>query len=666
MAFSDVTHNLPDDRLDRVPDFGRAPMGSATEAHLAHIWESSPGWRGWLSTVDHKAIGLRYLVTAFIFLLIGGIEALIMRVQLALPDQTLLTPEQYNQLFTMHGVTMIFLYALPILSGFSNYLWPLLLGSRDMAFPRLNALSYWIFLFAGIFMYVSFPIGQAPNAGWFNYVPFSGPTYNTGPNIDVFALGMVLLGISTTVGSVNFVVTLFRMRAPGMTINRVPILVWGTLTASVANLLAIPAVSLAFFLLWLDRQIGTHFFDAANGGKPLLWQHLFWIFGHPWVYAIVLPAMGIVSDALPTFCRRPLVGYAAMALATMATMLVGFEVWIHHMFATGLPTVALSIFGAASMVISIPSSVAVFSWIATIWLGRPVFKTPFLFFAGFVILFVIGGLSGVMTAAVSLDWQLNETYFIVAHLHYVLLGINVFPVVGGIYYWFPKFTGRMMDEKMGKWSFWVMFIGFNVGFFPMHIAGLLGMPRRIYTYSSRMGWDTVNMITSIGSFVFAVGLLIFLVNIAISLKRGARAGANPWDAATLEWSVPSPPPAYNFAVIPIIASRHPLWEDRLDEDNGRSSLTEGYLLTRGRETIGTSPIDARPVTIFKMPEDSYTPFFVGLFVSLLFVGLLLHWWNFAGAMAAAGSIALIIWMWPQKALVQRIFNTARTNGEPHG
>ena len=450
MASADITQHPTDEGLVRLPEVGRAPVGSEIEAKLAETWESAPGWRGWLSTVDHKAIGLRYIVTSFLFLIIGGVEALLIRIQLAQPDQTLLTPEQYNQLFTMHGVTMIFLYSLPILSGFSNYLWPLLLGSRDMAFPRLNAFSYWIFLFAGIFMYVSFPMGQAPNGGWFNYVPFSGPMYNTGPNIDVFALGMVLLGISTSVGSANFVVTLFRMRAPGMTINRVPILVWGTLTASVANLLVVPSVSLAFLLLWLDRQIGTSFFDVANGGKPLLWQHLFWIFGHPWVYAVVLPAMGIVSDALPTFCRRPLVGYTAMALATMATMLIGMEVWIHHMFATGLPSVALSIFGAASMAITIPSSVAVFAWIATIWLGRPVFKTPFLFFAGFVMLFVIGGLSGVMTAAVPLDWQLNETYFIVAHLHYVLIGINVFPVVGGYLLLVSQIHGPDDGREVGQ------------------------------------------------------------------------------------------------------------------------------------------------------------------------------------------------------------------------
>jgi cytochrome c oxidase subunit I len=663
---SDVAQSSPDPNLCRVPEVGSAPIGSAAEIHLAHLWESAPGWRGWLSTVDHKAIGLRYLVTAFIFLLMGGIEALIMRLQLARPDQTLLTPEQYSQLFTMHGVTMIFLYSLPVLSGFSNYLWPLMLGSRDMAFPRLNALSYWIFLFAGIFLYASFPLGEAPNAGWFNYVPFAGLEYNTGPNIDVYALGMVLLGISTTVGAINFVVTLFRMRAPGMSINRVPILVWGTLTASVANIFAIPSVSLAFFLLWLDRQIGTHFFDVVNGGKPLLWQHLFWMFGHPWVYAVVLPAMGIVSDALPTFCRRPLVGYSAVALSTMATMLLGFGVWIHHMFATGLPTLALSFFGAASMVISIPSAVAVFAWIATIWLGRPVFNTPFLFFAGFVLLFVIGGLSGVMTAAVPLDFQLNETYFIVAHLHYVLLGINVFPVVGGIYYWFPKFFGRMMNETLGKWSFWVMFIGFNVGFFPMHLAGLLGMPRRIYTYAPHMGWSTVNMVTSVGSFVFAAGILLFLVNILISLKRGALTTPNPWDAPTLEWATPSPPPAYNFAVIPFIASRHPLWEGRLDEGGGRSSLAQGYLLMEGREALGTTPLDAKPDIILKMPDDSYTPFFLGLFSALAFTGLLLHWRDFTMLMALACSLSLIGWMWPRTALVQRVADSQHEKEAAHG
>lgn len=658
-------------RLARPLKVGRIAPGSEEAERLREIWEARPGWRGWLSTVDHKTIGLRYLVTAFIFLLAGGVEALIMRVQLARPNATLLTPEQYNQLFTMHGLTMIFLYALPVLSGFSNYLWPLILGSRDMAFPRLNALSYWVFVFAGLFLYASFPLGEAPDAGWFNYAPLSGLEYDTGPNIDVYALGMVLLGISTTVGSINFVVTLLRMRAPGMSLDRMPVLVWGTLTASGGNLLAVPSVSLAFFLLWLDRRVGTHFFDVLNGGRPLLWQHLFWIFAHPWVYAVVLPAMGIVSDALPVFCRRPLVGYGPVAISTVATMAVGFVVWIHHMFATGIPALALSFFGAASFVIAVPSAVATFAWIATIWTGRPVFRVPFLFFAGFVFLFVVGGVSGVMTAAVPFDWQLTDTYFVVAHLHYVLLGINVFPVIGGIYFWFPKFTGRMMSERLGRLGFWVMFVGFNVTFFPMHIAGLLGMPRRMYTYPADMGWNTVNLVTSLGSFVFAFGILIFLVDLLYSLKRGPLAGNNPWDAPTLEWSVASPPPPYNFAVLPRIGSRHPLWEGRLELEDGsgggqaeqdRSNLDEGFLLGEGREALGTTPLEARPDVILKMPEDSYTPFWLGLFGTLVFAGLLLHAVWFTVAMLLGCAVSIIVWLWPQRSLIQREPQTVSDRG----
>jgi cytochrome c oxidase subunit I len=641
-----------DATLFRTPTLWRATYDSPTADKLERIWKTAPGLRGWLSSVDHKEIGKRYLVTAFFFLLLGGVEALIMRTQLAGPNRTLLTPDQYNQLFTMHGVTMIFLYALPVLSGFSNYLWPLMLGSRDMAFPRLNALSYWIFLFAGVFLYSSFPMGAAPDAGWFNYVPYSSKTYNPGPNIDVYALGMVLLGISTSVGSANFVVTLFRTRAPGMSINRVPVIVWGTLTASIGNLLAVPAVSLAFFMLWMDRQVGTHFFDVAGGGHPLLWQHLFWMFGHPWVYAIVLPAMGIVSDALPTFCRRPLVGYTAVVLGTVTTMVIGFGVWVHHMFATGLPPLSLSFFSTASMSIAIPSAVSVFAWLATIWTGRPVINTAFLFFAAFVFLFVVGGVSGVMTAAVPVDLQLTDTYFVVAHLHYVLLGINVFPVAGGIVYWFPKMTGKLMNERLGKWSFWVMFTGFNLGFFPMHIAGLLGMPRRVYTYADDLGWNTVNLVTSLGSFLFAAGVLLFAVNVALSLRRGKQAGNNPWDAPTLEWSMPSPPPSYNFVVIPSIASRHPLWEQRLHEGTGTSSLKEGMLLDHGRETIGTSALDAEPDVILRMPGDSLAPFVLTVFTTGFFAGLLLHSWWIAGVGIAGIVVATLMWLWPQGSLLQ--------------
>jgi cytochrome c oxidase subunit I len=625
---------------------GAAALPGPNSAALQRLWESRPGIIGWLSTVDHKEIGKRYLVTAFSLLLIGGIEALVMRLQLSRPELTILTPAQYNQLFTMHGVTMIFLYSLPILSGFSNFLWPLLLGARDMAFPRLNAFSYWIFLFAGIFIYSTYPLGQAPNAGWFDYVPLAGREFNPGLGIDVFALGITFLGISTTVGSINFIVSLMRTRAPGMSVNRLPILVWGTTTASVANLFSVPAVSAACIFLWLDRNFGMHFFDATGGGKPLLWQHLFWMFGHPWVYALVLPAMGIVSDGLPVFCRRPLVGYTAVALATVITMVIGFGVWVHHMFATGLPPLGLSFFGASSMLISIPSAVSVFAWLATIWLGRPVFTTAFLYFAGFIMLFVIGGVSGFMTGAVPLDWQLTQTYFIVAHLHYVLLGINVFPVIGGIFFWYPKMTGRLLDERLGKWSFWIAFIGFNLGFFPMHISGLMGMPRRIYTYPAHLGWSGPNLITSVGSLILAVGILLVVINVVRSLRSGAIAGSNPWDAPTLEWSVSSPPPPYNFATIPIIASRHPLWEDRLDESSSRSVLNSTVTLLDGRETIATTTFDAEPDAVLYMPQDSLAPLVLALAVSVIFFGLLLHGWWSVGAGTLASVLTTLWWLWP--------------------
>ena len=636
--------------VGRVPEI--APEAEAQGRGLQELWETAPGLRGFLSSVDHKDIGKRYLITAFALLLVGGLEALVMRLQLAGPDKRLLTPEQYNQLFTTHGMTMIFLYSAPILSGFSNYLWPLIMGSRDMAFPRLNALSYWIFLASTVFLYAGFVTGNGPNAGWFNYVPYSTRTYDPGMNIDFYALGIIFLGISTTVGSVNFIVSLLRLRAPGMSVNRMPILVWGTVTSSMSNLLVVPSVSLAFFLLWMDRQFGTHFFDVSQGGQVLLWQHLFWLFGHPWVYALVLPAMGIVSDALPVFCRRPLVGYMPVALSTVATMALGFGVWVHHMFATGIPDMALSFFSGASMIITVPSAVAVFAWTATIWLGRPVITTAFLFFASMIVLFVIGGVSGFMTASVPLDWQLTDTYFVVAHLHYVLIGINVFPVIGGLYYWFPKMTGRMLDERLGQWNFWTMFLGFNIAFLPMHLTGLWGMPRRVYTYGPDMHWTTLNALTTIGAFIFAAGVLIFVVNVIVSLRGGTIAGNNPWGAPSLEWSTTSPPPPYNFAVIPVVASRYPLWEDALDETPARSVIHQGFVLDQGRETIGTTALDAEPDSILRMPGDSYAPLLLTIGLSIMFTALLLHvWWLAAlGALGAAG--AIVLWLWPERRLEQ--------------
>ena len=626
-----------------------SPNPPAIARELERAWGEKPGAFGWFGTVDHKTIGLRYLVTAFGFLILGGLEALAMRVQLARPMATVLTPEQYNQLFSMHGVTMMFLYALPMLSGFSNYLWPLMLGSRDMAFPRLNALSYWLFLASGLFLYASFAMGAAPDGGWFGYVPLTSKPYSPGPNLDVYALGLIFIGISTAVGSANFVVTLLRMRAPGMSVNRLPILVWGTITASIANLFAVPALSLACLMLWLDRNHGTHFFDVSGGGQPLLWQHLFWMFGHPWVYAVVLPAMGLVSDALPVHCRRPLVGYTVVAMATVGTMVIGFGVWLHHMFATGVPSLALSFFSAASFVIAIPSAAAVFAWIATIATGRARITTPFLFFTGFIMLFVIGGLSGVLTASLVFDWQLTDTYFIVAHLHYTLIGINVFPVIGAVYHWFPKMTGKMMDEKLGKWTFGVMFVGFNLTFFPMHWIGMMGMPRRVWTYPAWLGVSDSNLVVSVGAFVFASGILMFLVNVVQGLRSGRPAGPNPWDAPTLEWSMSSPPPSYNFAVIPQIASRHPLWEDRLQETEDRSIIGEGFLLDRGRETLGVTPLDAEPDVILKMPDDSLLPVAMSLAVLLLFAGLLFESGWAATIGGAAAFVTLILWFRPEPA-----------------
>ncbi len=631
---------------------------SISTDRLTAIWETSPGLYGMLATVDHKTIGKRYLVTACAFFLVAGLEASVMRWQLARPNTHLLAPEAYNQLFTMHGVTMIFLFASPILSGFSNYLWPLMIGARDLAFPRVNALSYWTFLMAGIFLYSSVLIGQAPDGGWFAYVPMTERTYSPGLNMDFYALGIVFLAISTTIGAINFIVTFFKLRAPGMSLNRVPIILWGTLSASVMIVFALPALTASCLLLYFDRQFGMHFFDAANGGQPLLWQHLFWMFGHPWVYIVVLPAIGLASDMIPTFARRPLAGYAYVTLSTITTAILGFGVWVHHMFATGLPQLSTTFFSAASMMITIPSGVAVFAWITTLWYGRPVFKTPLLFMAGFIILFVIGGVNGVMTAPVPFDLQLTDSYFVVAHLHYVLVGINVFPVFGAFYYWLPKMTGRMLSERLGRWVFACMFIGANVAFFPMHIAGMLGMPRRIYTYPAGSGWDTVNLVSTAGAFLFALGVGLFLVDVLRSRRHGPPAGNNPWGASTLEWSVASPPPPYNFAVLPTVRSRDPLWEAPLGEAPSPVGVA-APVLDDGRETLETSALDATPEEVLRMPGDSLWPLFLSLALLFMFYGLLLSLWWMAIAGATGATAVTIGWTWPTATPIGRIAPAAR-------
>jgi len=611
---------------------------------LAMLWETPHSLWGAATTVDHKIVGIRYLVTAFAFLVIGGIEALIMRLQLAGSDLQLLHPEAYNQLFTMHGITMIFWYAAPILSGFANYLIPLMLGARDMALPRLNAFSYWVFLFSGIFVYASFVLGQAPRAGWFAYAPYTAKQYSPDMGMDFYALALIFLTISQTGGAINFLVTIFRLRAPGMSLNRMPLFMYSTATISALSVLALPALTVACLFLELDRNWGTHFFDVARGGSALLWQHLFWFFGHPWVYIIFLPATGMVSMIIPVFARRPIVGYVYVALSTVLTGVVGMGVWVHHMFATGMTQLSMSFFSAASMTISIFSTIQVFAWIATLWHGRLVMKVALGYAIGFLALFVIGGLNGVVTAVIPFDWQLTDTYFVVAHLHYVLIGANVFPVFAALYYWFPKMSGRLLNERAGWWSFWLMFIGFNLAFFPMHLTGMAGMPRRIYTYPSGMGWDTLNLTVTIGAFVFAVGVLISLINVVMSARRGVPAGPDPWQADSLEWSMSSPPPAYGSAHIPTVVSRHPLW----DEHDEESDPTGARVLDQGRLTLVTSWLDARPIALAKMPEDTIMPLLLALALSAVFTGVLLKSVSLTGVFAIVGLLLAGAWLWPEK------------------
>jgi cytochrome c oxidase subunit I len=596
-------------------------VATSVAARLEQIWEEKPGLGSWLDTVDHKRIGKRYCYTAFLFFLAGGIEALLIRAQLARPDETLIGPQGFNELFSMHGITMIFFFVTPMLFGFGNYFVPLMIGARDMAFPRLNAFGYWIFLFAGLFMYSSFLIGSAPDNGWFNCVPFSAKHFTPGLSPDFYTLGLIFLGFSTTVGSINFIVTIFKLRAPGMSISRMPLYVWAILATSFAVIFALPSLTAANVLLELDRRFQFHFFDPSHGGDVVLWQHLFWIFGHPDVYIIFLPAVGIVSAIIPVFARRSIVGYVFLALATMATAIVGFGVWVHHMFAVGLPSMALTFFSAASMLITIPSAVQVFAWLATLIAGRPVLKSPLLFILGFLFIFVVGGVTGVMFAAVPFDQQITDSYFVVAHFHYVLFGGAVFPIFAAIHYWVPKMYGRMMHESLGKLAFWSMFIGFNLTFFPMHISGLLGMPRRIYTYHGGLGWDLWNLLSTIGGLVLGLGILVVIVNFLKSVRSGAVAGPDPWGGESLEWATSSPPPPYNFLEIPTVRSLEPVW-DQPEIRHLDQQVRDPANVLLGHETLGTSVMDADEESVLPMPHGSYVPVTTALGMAGIFAGLL--------------------------------------------
>ncbi len=619
-------------------------MSTATvEQRLTDLWETPKTLHGWFATVDHKELGIRYLATAFIFLIIGGLEALMMRIQLTRPDQALMTPEMYNQLFSMHGITMIFWYASPILTGFSVFLVPLMIGARDMAFPRLNAFTYWTFLLSGILLYVGPFMGQAPHAGWFSYMPYTNIRYSPLHGMDFYAMSLIFLTISTTGGAANFIVTILRLRAPGMAISRMPLFLYSTLTISCVILFALPALTAACVFLELDRRWGTHFFGIASGGNPILWQQLFWFFGHPWVYVIFLPATGMVSLIIPVFSRRPIVGYPYVAASTILTGVVGFSVWLHHMFTVGLSDMAMSFFSAGSMTISLFTTVTVFAWLATIWKGRPVATASMYYAVGSIALLVIGGLSGVFTGIIPVDWQVHNTYYVVAHIHYVLIGANLFPVFAGFYYWLPKMTGRMMNETLGKWSFWVMFIGFNLGFFPMHIVGLMGMPRRIYTYPRGLGLESMNELMTFGAFLLGIGILISIINLFMSLRSGEIAGRNPWNADGLEWETDSPPAAYATVHIPTVVSRHPLWDEHEEEADPNNDR----LLTQARLTLTTTLLDARPVSVATMPSDTLVPLFASVTMFFVFLALVFQWmWVALGALIATFLLGCI-WLWPK-------------------
>jgi len=595
---------------------------SAQQLSLPKQTKQPVGWSIWLGTVDHKKIGIMYLVSAFFFFVVGGIEALLMRIQLGAPNNTFLSPDVYNQMFTMHATTMLFLAIMPLNVGFGNYVVPLMIGARDMAFPRLNALSIWLFIFGGLMLYSSFILGGAPAAGWFSYAPLSEKAYSATHGVDYWVIGLTLTGVASIAGAINFIITIINMRAPGMNFNRLPLFVWMTLVISFLLVFAFPSLTVAQIQLLFDRNFGTHFFLPSGGGDPLLWQHLFWFFGHPEVYILILPAMGIISEVLPTFSRKPIFGYAFVAYSGVAIGFLGFTVWAHHMFATGMGPLADSLFSASSFLIGVPTGVKIFNWIATLYGGSINLKSPLYFAIGFVAMFIIGGISGITLASPPIDLQQTDTYYVVAHIHYVLFGGSIFGMFAGAYYWFPKITGRMLNDSLGKSHFWLMLIAFNITFFPMHILGTLGMPRRYYTYEAGMGWDVWNLVETIGAFAMALSILMFIVNVFISLRSGAEAPTDPWDASTLEWATTSPPPAHNFDKTPAVHSRRPLWDTKYPDLEvahapGAHGATRREMAARDH---GAAP--SQDEGAIHMPSPTYAPLIVAFGVTLLAYGAL--------------------------------------------
>ena len=586
-------------------------------------YKEKGGVWSWLTTVDHKRIGLLYFYTALAFFIIGGIEAELLRIQLQGPNREFVSAELYNQLFTMHGTTMIFLAIMPLSAAFFNFLIPLQIGARDVAFPRLNAFSYWVFLFGGLFITLPIFFQAAPNGGWFGYTPLTTKAFSAGVNIDFWVIGLQILGVSSLAAAFNFITTIINLRAPGMTLMRMPMFTWMSFVVMFMLVLAFPVITIALVFLLFDRFFGTNFYAITAGADPLLWQHLFWIFGHPEVYILILPAFGLVSEVLPTYSGKPLFGYPVMVYSGILIAVLGFGVWAHHMFAVGMGPIADSVFALSTLLIGIPTGVKIFNWMATMAQGSIRFTTAMNFGIGLVALFTIGGISGIMHASPPADLQQTDTYFIVAHFHYVLFGGSIMGIFAGIYHYFPKITGRLINERLGKWHFWLNFIGMNLTFFPMHFSGMLGMPRRIYTYDSGQGWDSYNLMSSIGAYLLAVATLIFFYNFFISRKRGPIAGPNPWHAGTLEWSIPSPPPEYNFAKLPIVSSRYPLWEgNEEDMESARINSQEG----KSAEEMGII-----------LPYPTIKPLLVALGLIVMFCGLMT-----AKALIFVGAAILVV------------------------
>jgi cytochrome c oxidase subunit I len=619
------------------------------------------GFMDWLTTVDHKKIGTLYLHTALAFFVVGGVEALLMRYQLMKPNMGAIPAEMFNQLFTMHGTTMVFLVIMPLSAAFFNFLIPLQIGARDVAFPRLNAFSYWVYLFGGLFITIPILFSAAPNGGWFAYTPLTTKAYLPGQNMNFWVLGIQILGVSSLAAAFNFATTIINMRAPGMNLMRMPMFTWMSFVVQWLIILAFPVITIALFFMQFDRFFGTNFYTVAAGADPLLWQHLFWVFGHPEVYILVLPAFGLVSEVLPTHSRKPLFGYPVVAYSGILIGFLGFGVWAHHMFAVGMGPIPDAVFALTTMLIAIPTGVKIFNWIFTMWGGSIRFTTAMKFAIALIGMFTIGGISGISHASPPSDLQQTDTYYIVAHFHYVLYGGAIMGIFSGIYHYFPKMYGRLMDEKLGSWHFWLNLVAFNLTFFPMHFAGMLGMPRRIYTYDAGQGWDAFNMMSSIGAFLFAPSFLIFFWNFFKSKKSGPVSGDNPWDAATLEWSIPSPPPEYNFAQIPMVTSRYPLWDvthpERMGEiPHSKGGWDEAQIRTGEHVTsTGAHLPDVAPAHIeterksaaelgIPMPTPTIRPLFVALGILILLSSLPFHYAEKTGifiAFVVVGGVVMV-------------------------